>query len=137
VIRGDISNESPTRWMVTLDCLLEAGYGIPKKGLFGSWENVARNTAFNPLALGRLWRAANRYGLRFEMVIFDQPHDYCEALEANLERLGVHPIVWVNGYKNRPALASALAYRPDVKAVVDENSKALTWGSRGLRIEDL
>lgn len=137
-MRGnDISNESPTRWMVTLDALLEPGQAIPKKNFRRSWEYVARNTRFETLNLGRIWRAADHHGLRFEMAVFEQPFEYCEALESNLDRLGVHPIFAVMGYRNRATLQSALAFRPDVRGVVDSRGLAMMWGHRGMAVEDL
>jgi hypothetical protein len=137
MMRGDLSNESPHRWMVTLDALLLDGSKVPKKKITRTWEETARNTELDILRLGKIWQAANRFGLRFELIVFGQPQAYNQALEMNMDRFGVTPIAWVSGFKDRPMLRAALPFRPDVQAIVDERSMALTWGARGIRIEDL
>lgn len=135
-MHGDLDNSISHRWMVTLDGLCD-GKKMPAKRLLKSWDTVARETPIQVLNLGRLWRWAERAGVRFECVIFGQPHEYCEAIEAQLDRMGAHPIAWVSGYRDPEALQSTLSFRPDVQAVLDVRERALFWGRRGMAMGDL
>lgn len=133
---GDLDNSVVPRFMVTLDALC-SDKKLPKKTWRKSWESIARETPIEPLALGRCWRTADKMNVRFECVVFGQPHEYAEALEDQLDRMGAHPIVWVSVYISPETLRSTLAFRPDVVAVVDVRERSLFWGSRGYAMEDL
>jgi hypothetical protein len=132
VIKGDISNDLVQGWMVTLDALTNGSVKMPKKTWRKSWSTVARETPIDVLNLGRLWQTSNKFGLRFECVVFEQPQEYVDALEQHLDRLGAHPITYVTGYVSRKSLLKALPFRPDIAAVVDTRENALYWGGRGL-----
>lgn len=133
---GDLDNSIAHRWMITLDAL--TGHKkMPAKTWRKSWDAVARETPIEPLALGRCWQWADRAGVRFECVVFDMPHEYAEALEKHLDRLGAHPIVWVSVYKSPQDLQRNLAFRPDVQAVLDVKERAGLWGSRGYVVGEM
>lgn len=131
MIKGDISNDLVQGWMVTLDALTNGSVKVPKKSWRRNWDTVARETPIDTLNLGRLWQASNKYGLRFECVVFDQPQDYVDAIEKHLDRLGAHPITYVTGYSSRKSLLKSLPFRPDISGVVDTREHALFWGRRG------
>lgn len=133
--RGDLSNDDVPRWIITLDALT-SDYLVPEKTMFRSWNKVAQETRLDRLVSGRMYQARDRHPIVYEAAVFGLPRAYATAL---LERLESESwlVRYINTYEDRRELASALPFRPDVKAVIDTPAGVLLWGARGITINEI
>lgn len=128
MLGGDLSNIGPQRWLVTLE-VLTGDWILPKRSRFRSWEWYAKTIPMDPLVRGRLSQLVLT-GVVLELVAFGFPEAFITALEHRLDK-EAWPIAHVTPYVDERALASELAYRPEVTVVLDVARRALMWGSRG------
>lgn len=140
MLKGDIDNTPSYRWLITLEALTDGGGVPPKKRgrlmvSIDSWTARADRTVIHRDALGYLWQFTNRVHVTFELVCFGANDEYCHALQQRIDEMGVHPIRYVNPYKDRHALREELPYRPEVQAVVDTPDLAFHWGLKGMSLQ--
>lgn len=133
--RGQISNEVPLRYLITWDVLASLPDKERKVESFsrkiGRYSKAVSCWEIDRQMVGRMWLAEKRYGIKWELAIFDRTPGFCEAVRYRLdeENIGVATVI---GYVSPLALASTLAYRQDLMAVVDIPDRGLYYGQRGL-----
>lgn len=138
--RGDLSDWSPIRWIITLDSLTDGDLPRPKRGRFSrpvNWQKAANELELPVLVLGKLFQFTSKVTVQFECVVFGLPQEFCDALEERLDRMGVHPLRWITSYEQREELQAMLPFRPEVQAVIDVPENALSWGHLAMTLDDL
>ena len=131
--RGDLSNAVTPRWMVTLDLL--TGENVPTKRRFKSWAEAASRTEVDKSIFGTLWRLSNKVSVSFEVICFDRPLEFAEALEDQFSRKGLVNLLQINCYNSPESLMSMLPFRPDVQAVLDIQSRTWFWGKYAYSVD--
>jgi len=122
---GDISNDTPLRVLVTLDCILDRRAKITKiLGIPVASEEVT----YNRQALSQFWRFAEKYEYRLELVGFDYSQKDMDEILEDLDNLGTNPFNYAKAYNVVADLVAELPYRPEVKNVIDIPERGLRYG---------
>jgi hypothetical protein len=137
--RGDISNETPPRIIVTIDVAVTSELVEAKKVLRKS-EMTRKVTSLNNAQLSRLWNAAFNYGLAVELAAFEDEgwaQSDVDKLMSRLDNRGGNPFNYAELYGSFHDLVGELPYRPNLKAVVDLPNRVARYGSWGLDLNNL
>ena len=122
---GDISNEVPARVAVTLDCILDRSVKLTK--ILGI-SVPSEETNYSRLALAMLWRFAEKHGYILELVGYGYSQRDMDEVLDDLNNLGTNPFNYSKAYRVPADLVAELAYRPELKHVVDIPSRGLRYG---------
>lgn len=123
---GDISNESPPRIAVTLDCILEKEIKIKKvMGIPVPSEEVR----YSRISLAMFWRFANNNGYTLELIGYGYSQKEMDSVLEDLDNLGTNPFNYAKAYASYDYLVTELPYRPELKYVVDIPQRGLRYGS--------
>jgi hypothetical protein len=129
VRNGDISNETPLRVVVTLDCVLDRSptlkrvLGIPV---------VGEESTYNRQSLSLFWRFAEKYGYTLELAGFGYSQKEMDEVLEDLNNMGTNPFNYVHAYPVVADLVAELPYRPELVGIVDIPSRGLRFGSKYL-----
>jgi hypothetical protein len=139
MFRGDISNETPPRIIVTIDVVVNSE--IEKtKTVFGKPRLRRKISSLNNAQLSRLWTASFNYGLAIELAAFWEDGWNEEDVTKLMERLdnrGGNPFNYSELYDSFHDLVSELPYRSNLKAVIDLPNQVARYGSWGLDLNNL
>lgn len=139
MIRGDISNETPPRIIVTIDVAVQSEIEETKP-LFGKPKASRKITELNNAQLSRLWNASFNYGLAIELAAFEDEgwsQDSVDRLMTRLDNRGGNPFNYAELYPTFKDLVAELPYRANLKAVVDLSDRVARYGSWGLDLNNL
>jgi len=133
--KGNISNEVPPRFIITWDVLAS----LPKDSVKSEkwarklkrWEKAVACWEIDRTMANRMWLSESRYGVRFELVCFDQPREFCDEVAERLDAENI-AVAIVRTFLSPLALADTLAYRPDVMGVIDTPERGLYYGARSM-----
>jgi hypothetical protein len=126
---GDISNESPKRVFVTLDCIIEV-VDKEHKLLGMPFLKVNRKEyEYNILSLNKLWNFSGRLGLALDIAGIGRSQEDMDRVLEDLNNTGANPFSRAYGFDSIDALVSQLPYRPDLAGVIDDPKNALRYGS--------
>lgn len=135
MIRGEIGNTDAPRFIITWDVLGSLPDSARKQESMSRrlhrWEKAVWCWEIDREIDNRMYRAVSRYGIRWELAVFDRPRDFCRALAQRLDEEDIS-VAAVNPYLSPLALAGSLAYRHDLLAVVDIPERFAHYGSRTL-----
>jgi hypothetical protein len=133
VIRGEISNEVPPRFIITWDVLAalseEAARTEKWARKLKRWDKAVSCWEIDRTMVNRMWLAEKRYGIRWELAVFDRGRDFCDAVAERLDAENI-PVAIVRAFVSALALADSLAYRPDIMGVVDIPARFAHYGAR-------
>jgi hypothetical protein len=122
---GDISNVSPLRSLVALDCILNKGVKLTKVlGILVPSEEVT----YNRQSLAMFWRFAEKHGIKLELVGFGYSQTEMDEVLEDLDNLGTNPFNHATAYAVVADLVAELPYRPEVKNVIDISERGLRYG---------
>jgi hypothetical protein len=122
---GDISNETPMRVVVTLDCILDRRPTFKKVlGVAVSGEEVT----YNRQSLSLFWRFAETYSYKLELVGYGFSQNEMDEVLEDLDNLGTNPFNYAKAYRVPADLVAELAYRPELKHVIDIPERGLRYG---------
>ena len=127
MFKGDISNEIPRRVLVTYDYVTKTR-AVPKRVL-GLVVGVKEVLDIDREALLSLLVAADRAGVRMELVVFGVDDERARDIFDDLDQRGWQPFNYVSAYPTAYDLASDLPYRPEVLGVIDIPERAAGYGS--------
>lgn len=139
MIGGDISNESPPRIIVTVDVVAISEL-VESKRLLRGKVMERKVTSLNNLALSRLWKVSNQYGLSVELAGFEDDlwtQEHLDKLMARLDSRGGNPFNYAELYEDIPNFVSELPYRSNLKGVVDLQERVARYGSWGIELDNL
>jgi hypothetical protein len=138
LIRGDISNETPPRIIVTIDVVVDSEQEESRK-LFRVELTRKVKSLRNP-ELSRLWNASFNYGLAVELAAFEEDgwsQQDLDRLMTRLDNRGGNPFNYSELFPSFHDLVSELPYRPNLKAVIDTPNQVARYGSWGLDLANL
>lgn len=138
MIRGDISNETPPRIIVTIDVVVDSEQEESRK-LFRVELTRKVKSLRNP-ELSRLWNASFNYGLAVELAAFEEDgwsQQDLDRLMTRLDNRGGNPFNYSELFPSFHDLVSELPYRPNLKAVIDTPNQVARYGSWGLDLANL
>lgn len=139
MLRGDISNETPPRIIVTIDVVVQSD--VEKtRNVFGKPGTRRKVTGLNNPQLSRLWNAAFQYGLAVELAAFHDEGWRQEDVTKLMDRLdnrGGNPFNYAELYDSFHDLVGELPYRTNLKAVIDLPNQVARYGSWGLDLNNL
>ena len=133
MIKGELDNTSPPRWLITLDVLTD-DHGIPKKQWRESLNAQVERIELNTLVKGALLQVTSPSV--FELLVFRQTLDFTLAVADRLERDG-WPIAWTSAWPTISQFQQSLAYRPEVQYIIDIPERLLMWGARGITLREV
>lgn len=139
MIKGEISNETPPRIIVTIDVVVQSDINTAKN-VFGKPKTSRTVTGLNNAQLSKLWNAAFNYGLAIELAAFSADgwvQADVDKLMARLDNRGGNPFNYAELYDSFQDLVSELPYRPNLKAVIDLPNQVARYGSWGLDLNNL
>ena len=133
---GDIDNVASPQVICATEVVItltetEAGVLFLKKKDFKLGD-------VNLIAVNKLWRASNRYGISLELAAFEDQGWTEELLDKAFERLerrAVNPFNYYQLYSDVDELVGTLPYRPNLKAVIDIPGRVARYGSAGVEID--
>lgn len=122
---GDISNETPMRVVVVLDCILDRRPTFKKVlGVAVSGEE----TTYNRQSLSLFWRFAEAQSYKLELVGYGFSQKEMDEVLEDLDNLGTNPFNYAKAYRVPADLIAELPYRPELKHVIDIPSRGLRYG---------
>jgi hypothetical protein len=122
---GDISNETPMRVVVTLDCILDRRPTFKKVlGVAVSGEE----TTYNRQSLSLFWRFAEVSSYKLELVGYGFSQKEMDEVLEDLDNLGTNPFNYAKAYRVPADLVAELPYRPELKHVVDIAERGMRYG---------
>lgn len=124
---GDLSNETPRRAVVTIDCFLDREPVINK--VFGIIPVSSEEVSYNRVMLNRFWNYSGYSGFILELVGFGYTQKEMDEVMEDLDNLGLNPFRYGKAYSVVADLVSELPYRPELACVIDIPSRALRYGS--------
>lgn len=124
---GDISNESPKRIFVTLECVLTEK--ISEHKVLGIFKTEKVEYEYNILGLNKLWNFSGRLGVALDLVGIGRSEKEMEEILEDLNNTGSNPFSRTYAYDTIDALVAQLPYRPDLAGVIDAPANALRYGS--------
>jgi hypothetical protein len=139
MLRGDISNETPPRIIVIIDVAVQSELSEEKKLLRKS-EMIRKVTSLNNAQLSKLWNAAFNYGLAVELAAFENEgwtQEHIDKLMNRLDNRGGNPFNYAELYSSFQDLVGELAYRTNLKAVIDLPGQVVRYGSWGMELQNL
>lgn len=139
MIKGEISNETPPRIIVTIDVVVQSDINTAKS-VFGKPKTSRTVTGLNNAQLSKLWNAAFNYGLAIELAAFSADgwvQADVDKLMTRLDNRGGNPFNYAELYDSFQDLVSELPYRPNLKAVIDLPNQVARYGSWGLDLNNL
>ncbi|CAB4152492.1 hypothetical protein UFOVP621_12 [uncultured Caudovirales phage] len=125
---GDLSNETPRRAVVSVDCFLDRE-PIFKKVL-GLVPYTSEEVTYNRAMLSRFWRYSNDNGLILELVGFGYSQKEMDEIMEDLDNLGTNPFRYAKAHRVVADLVAELPYRNELLCVIDIPTRALRYGSR-------
>lgn len=129
---GDISNETPKRLAVTLDCILDAEPVVER--VLGLIPKAHVEYTYNRANLSKIWFYSSDKGLVVELIGFGYSQKDMDEVLEDLNNLGTNPFTYAKAYERISDLVDELPYRPELVGVVDLPQRALRYGSRYLDI---
>ena len=129
---GDISNETPPRVAVTLDCILSRDIKINK---FLGINIPTEEVTYDRMALAMFWRFANNNGFILELIGYGYSQEEMDSVEEDLNNLGTNPFNYSKAYRAPADLVAELPYRPELKHVVDIAERGMRYGHWYLDLE--
>lgn len=139
MIKGDISNETPPRIIVTIDVVVQSEVETAKN-VFGKPKLRRKVTSLNNAQLSKLWNAAFKFGLAVELAAFHADgwsQEDVDKLMTRLDNRGGNPFNYAELYDSFHDLVDELPYRANLKAVIDLSGQVARYGSWGLDLERL
>ena len=124
---GDLSNETPKRVAVAVDCFLNREPVIKK--LLGLIPHVTEEVTYDRAMLSRFWRYSKDNGFILELVGFGYSPKQMDEFMEDLDNLGTNPFNYAKAYKVVADLVSEIPYRNELVCVIDIPSRALRYGS--------
>jgi hypothetical protein len=125
---GDLSNETPRRVVVSVDCFLDREPVFKK--VFGLIPHTSENVTYNRAMLSRFWRYSNDNGLTLELVGFGYSQKEMDEIMEDLDNLGTNPFRYAKAHRVVADLVAELPYRNELLCVIDIPTRALRYGSR-------
>jgi hypothetical protein len=132
---GDISNEVPPRFVVTLD-VVSTSETVTKKVL-GVKRKSETTFTWDMRALAALWRFSENVGVTYELASFGFDQAYMDDAFDSLTNRGTNPFNYVVAYSDVQELVDELPFRRDVRGVVDVPERLARYGSWGIDMEYL
>ena len=132
---GDISNEVPPRFVVTLD-VVSTAETITKKVLGVKLKSETTFT-WNMRELASLWRFSENVGVTYELASFGFDQEYMDTAFDSLTNRGTNPFNYVVAYSDVQELVDELPFRRDVRGVIDVPERLARYGSWGIDMEYL
>jgi hypothetical protein len=133
---GDISNDVPPRFIVSLDVVSTFEEVTTKK----SWLSASKTTnviKWDMMTLAFLWNYSSRVGVSFELAGFEFDQDELDTYYDNLSNRGTNPFTYVVAYTDVQELVHELPFRRDVRGVIALPSQVARFGSWGIELEYL
>lgn len=125
---GDLSNETPRRAVVSVDCFLDREPVFKK--ILGLVPYTSENVTYNRAMLSRFWRYSNDNGLILELVGFGYSQKEMDEIMEDLDNLGTNPFRYAKAHRVVADLVAELPYRNELLCVIDIPTRALRYGSR-------
>ena len=125
---GDLSNETPRRAVVSVDCFLDREPVFKK--ILGVIPHTSENVTYNRPMLSKFWRYSNDNGLILELVGFGYSQKEMNEIMEDLDNLGTNPFRYAKAHRVVADLVAELPYRNELLCVIDIPTRALRYGSR-------
>jgi hypothetical protein len=124
---GDISNESPKRIAVAMECVVDATPVVEK--VLGIIPTSHIEYTYNRANLSKIWHFSSDRGVIMELVGFGYSQKDMDEVLEDLNNLGTNPFTYAKAYERISDLVNELPYRPELVGVVDLPQNALRYGS--------
>jgi hypothetical protein len=128
---NDIAGFFSPRILVHADVVMDQVDKTRK--VLGVFTRHAETSVPNNVAMNRLWHFSSRVNVLLEL-ISEEPQKVIDNLMTEMDERGSNPFRYATGGIFIPALVRDLAYRPDVRGVIDLPQRALMYGSHYLDI---
>lgn len=124
---GDLSNEIPSRTLVTADTFISR---LPKlKKVMGLFNVADEEVSYDRIMLQRFWYFSSKHGRVLELACIGMSQKEVDIVMSDLDNLGTNPFNYASGYESPSDIVRLLPYRPEVVSVVDIPQRALRYGS--------
>lgn len=124
---GDLSNETPKRVAVTIDCVINKTPVIKK--VMGLIPYTQEEIEYDRPMLARLWRYGSDSGYILELVGFGYSNKDMQEFMDDLDNLGTNPFNYAKAYNVVADLVAEMPYRNELVCVIDIPQRALRYGS--------
>ena len=124
---GDLSNEIPSRTIVTVDTFLTRMPRIKK--VLGLIPVADEDVSYDRIMLQRFWYFAAKHGRVLELAGLGLSSKEMTQCMDDLDNLGTNPFNYASAYESPSDLVRQLPYRPEVVSVIDIPQRALRYGS--------
>jgi hypothetical protein len=136
--KGDISNEVPSRVLVTTDLFMDTERKEIKQRTFLRVKTILQTKAeIRSDLLSRLWLFNDRTPYTLECVSYSLNEGQLKKLQDQLDLLGTNPFRYFTAYDSIDQLVSKLPFRPEVLGVIDKPDRLLRYGHWGMDITRL
>lgn len=132
---GDISNETPPRLFVTLDVVTIPETKVEK--VLGLIPKVTKEFTWNLQKLNQVWTISQKYGMIIELLGYGYTQDEMDEFMTQLDEQGINPFNFAIAFDDIEVLIDQLAYRFNVKGIVDVPHRVAMYGSWGLELDNL
>lgn len=138
--KGDISGQPTPRLLFVFEGLVAHRGEAPLQRIVGALTRrfsalAVQQWNIDPVMRQQFWDLFWRHNMRLDVVTF-MGDEFAVALYRRFQDLDL-PVSNVLSFESPAALASAIAYMPDVAAVYDgDPSRKLAFGSKGRYVSD-
>jgi hypothetical protein len=135
MLRGDISNELPRRFLVHIDAIAKSETVTTKK--FKLFNQTHNNINLDSVALSRLYVYTVKVGVTLELVThYHTIAELDEAIEL-LDKAGTNPFRYHSVYESIENIVQNLPFHPEVLGVLDIPARVLMYGHWGVTFRDM
>ena len=129
---GDLSNDVPTRIIVTTDTFVLLETRTSKKRKFSLKKYTHKNVSFKREVLSRLYLFNDRTPYNLELASFDFEMEELTKIVEALDQAGTNPFRYHTTYPSIEKLVAELPFRPEVVGVLDRPDRLLRYGHWGM-----
>lgn len=135
MLRGDISNELPRRFLVHIDAIAKSEQVVTKK--YKIFAQTHNNVQLDSVALSRLYIYTTRVGVTLELVSHYHSIEELDEIIAMLDSAGTNPFRYHSVYDSIAHIVQNLPYHPEVMGVLDTPTRVLMYGHWGVTFKDM
>ena len=138
---NDISNEPAYRYWVMAEVCFDRDEQTEeeKRGWFKTMFSHRVIWTPDPAAMSELWRFAHEYGVRLDLVFVADMAKDATYLWDSLEKATVaaNPFSDYHVMESVDKIAKQLPYRPDILGYIDQPSRFMAFGGKGMTVRSL
>jgi hypothetical protein len=137
MLNNDLSNESPTMALVSVDCILKRNVEEQPK-LLGIFSRDPRtNIEYDLRAINQFYRMAHRGNVTYELFAVGWTVQDMDEVERYLDRLGTDPFKWYTTYDNLQEFLAEVNFRRNVVGIIDKPENGLRYGRLWWNLKDI